>query len=185
MSYKQILLTCVVLFIAVQITLVTAYAQVARSTSSQAPVPTPVEYQLAYPGLLPDSPLYFLKVIRDDLTAFFISKPLTKASFDLLQSDKNVEASYLLVTREQGKGALAFETFSRSQDYFADAIKQVASAKKQGYSILDISKKLIVANEKHVQILEAVGRQTHQQNSGTYKAELARETALAKSAKAL
>jgi hypothetical protein len=188
MEVKQLILSAVVLFIAIQIPLVTAYAQTVSSRSatvSEVSASAAADYQLAYPGLLPDNPLYFLKVIRDNLTAFFISKPLDKASFDLLQSDKDVEASYLLVTREQGKGNLAIQTFSKSQDYFEDAIKQTTNARKQGYSIHDISKKLVVANKKHEQILQAVGRQEHIENTTTYKNELNRSEELSKMAWAL
>jgi hypothetical protein len=184
MKFKQLVLSILVLFIAIQIPLVTAaYAQVISSSSSVS-ASAATDYQLAYPGLLPDSPVYFLKVIRDKLTAFFISKPLDKASFDLLQSDKDVEASYLLVTREN-KGDLALKTFSQSQDYFEEAIKQTISARKQGYSIYDISKKLVVANKKHEQILQAVGRQVHMENTTIYKNELNRSEELARMAWAL
>ena len=191
MKYQQVILSGIVLFIAVQLPLVTAYAQAASSSASKTPAAPSrsakevAAYQLPYPGMLPDNPLYFLKVVRDDLTAFFIGKPLAKASFDLLQSDKDVEASYLLVTREQGKETLALQTFSQSQDYFVDAIKQVKSAKKQGYSILEISKKLQASAQKHEQMLQSVGQQTHQQNSSTFKRELVREKALSNMAKVL
>ncbi|HVA96804.1 MAG TPA: hypothetical protein VND99_04065 [Candidatus Acidoferrales bacterium] len=187
MNIKQFVLSATVLFIAIQITLVTAYAQVVTSSSSlsDASASGAADYQLAYPGLLPDNPFYFLKVIRDNLAAFFISKPIDKASFDLLQADKDVEASYLLVTSEQGKGDLAFKTFSQSQDYFADAISQTANAKKQGYSITDISRKLQIASKKHEQILQAVARETHQENTTVYKSELSRSEELSKMAWAL
>src|SRR5580692_5886046 len=108
MKWKQTALSIVVFFIAVYISLASAYAQVASSSSQQI-APSQVDYQLPYPGLLPDNPLYFLKMIRDNLTAFFIGKPLDKAQFDLLQSDKDVQSGYLLVTQEAGKGDLALK----------------------------------------------------------------------------
>jgi hypothetical protein len=178
MKYQQVILSIIVLFIAVQLPLVAAYAQ---SASSGAKIPgdasgsdskTVSSYQLPYPGMLPDNPLYFLKVIRDNLTSFFISKPLAKASFDLLQSDKDVEASYLLVTHEQGKGDLALETFSQSENYFEDALKQTQSAKKQGYSTIEISRRLQEAQEEHVQMLQSLGQQLHQENTQSYRNEL-------------
>lgn len=183
MSIKQLILSAIVLFIAIQIPLVTAYAQSATSSSRSSVTTTGAsDYQLPYPGLLPDNPLYFLKVIRDNIISFFISKPIDKANFDLLLSDKDVEASYLLTGRGQDKGNLALQTFSKSQDYFEDAVKQTISARKQGYSIHDIKNKLQAANKKHVQILEAVGRQVHAQNSTTYKNELNRSEELSKMA---
>ena len=189
MKYQQIVLSLIAFFIAMFLPLVIANAQVA-SSASKTPLPIPntkgsSDYQLPYPGMLPDNPLYFLKVIRDNLTSFFISKPLAKADFDLLQSDKDVAASYLLITREQGKGELALQTFSQSQNYFSDAVTQARNAKKQGYSIADISKKLQQAQQKHVQMLQSVGQQSHQENTQLYKNELHQEEVLMQTVKTL
>jgi hypothetical protein len=194
MNVKQILLSTVTLVLSVYILLATAYAQevktsVTPSNSSAGTVPvtspTPVDYQLPYPGMLPDNPLYFLKVFRDNLTAFFLSKPIDKANFDLLQSDKNVQASYLLVTQQQGKTLLAFQTFSQAQDYFEQAILQAQSAKKQGYSTKDLANNLSNANQKHEQILQALAQTTHQESSETVQKEHDRAEALAKEIKSL
>ena len=186
MHYKQIVLSVVIFSLAVYITLATAYAQVASSSSAKMPSTSEVNsYQLPYPGMLPDNPLYFLKVFRDDLTALFLGKPLDKAEFDLLQSDKNVEASYLLVTQQQGKAALAWTTFSTAQDYFDQAISQTESAQKQGYSVKDISKRLATANQKHVQTLQAVAQQTNQKNSQAFQTELNRTDTFTKAIKTL
>src|SRR5438552_3561844 len=81
-----------------------AFARADEMSSSSAEVAR-VDYQLAYPGLLPDHPLYFLKAARDKVYAFFISSPVKKAEFDLLQADKRVESSYLLI--QKGKVDLA------------------------------------------------------------------------------
>src|SRR5580700_6851222 len=126
MNWKQLGLSGVTFIFAVYLTLATAYAQVASSSSSQSNTQTQVDYQLPYPGMLPDNPLYFLKAFRDQLTAFFLSKPLDKAQFDLLQSDKNVESSYLLVTQEVGKTDLSSQTFSQGEEDFSEAIDQTA-----------------------------------------------------------
>lgn len=169
MNYKQITLSLITFIFAIYIPLVTAYAQEASSSSAHPADSAVNEYQLPYPGLLPDNPLYPLKALRDRLTAFFLSKPLDKANFDLLQSDKNVEASYLLVTQQQGKGDLALQTFSQAQNDFAAALDQATNAKKQGYSILDIGKKLELSHQKHIQMLQAVAQQIRQENSQTVK----------------
>ena len=39
--------------------------------SKVSPTPVPVAYQLPFPGLLPDNPLYFLKTMRDRLVVFW------------------------------------------------------------------------------------------------------------------
>ncbi|MBF8250036.1 MAG: LPXTG-motif cell wall anchor protein, partial [Candidatus Levybacteria bacterium] len=69
-----------------------AAAQTATPSSNQE-----VNYELPYPGLLPDSPLYFLRVTRDKLVSFLISDPLKKAEFDLLQADKRLNAGIYLL----------------------------------------------------------------------------------------
>jgi hypothetical protein len=185
MNIKQTVLSVITVSFAIFFTLATAYAQEATTVPANVPSPTPIDYQLPYPGMLPDNPLYFLKMFRDNLTAFFLSKPLDKANFDLLQSDKNVQASYLLVTQHQGKTELAFKTFSQAQDYFDQAITQTMNAKKQGYSTKEIADKLVSSNQKHVQILQALAQQAHQTNSQTVKQERSRAEAFTKQVKSL
>lgn len=185
MSSKQFIVSGLFFLLASQSTLV-AYAQDATAFPTQIPSPTPVSsYQLPYPGMLPDNPLYFLKVIRDDIISFFISKPLEKADFALTQSDKNVEASYLMVTTEQGKDDLAFKTFSQAQDYFETAITQAADARRQGYSITEMYKKLDASHKNHQLMLKAVGTQTRQEKSQVFNQELSREESFTKMIKAL
>ncbi len=173
MNFKQIILSTVTFFLSIYILLATAYAQEIKTTVTPSSVnggmvpvtsPTPVDYQLPYPGMLPDNPLFFLKVFRDTLTSFVLSKPIDKVNFDLLQSDKNIQASYLLITQQQGKTLLAFQTFSQAQDYFGQAILQVQNAKKQGYSTKDLANKLSDANQKHEQILQVIAQTTHQES---------------------
>jgi hypothetical protein len=190
MTIKQLTLSAITFFIAIYITLVTAYAQQSTTSSADAGLvpstqPTPVDYQLPYPGMLPDNPLYFLKVFRDNLTAFFLSKPIDKANFDLTQSDKSVQASYLLVTQQQGKTLLAFQTFSQAQDDFEQALTQAESAKKQGYSTKELADKLGSANQKHEQILQAIAQETNEKNSQTVQKEQERAEAFVKEIKSL
>ena len=191
MNYKQIALSLITLTLAIYIPLATAYAQKAKTMPATVEditpttAPTSVDYQLPYPGMLPDNPLYFLKVIRDNLTSFFLSKPVDKANFYLLQSDKNVEASYLIATQQPGQTALALGTFSQAQDDFAQALSQATSAKKQGYSTNDIVKKLASANQKHVQLLQVVAQQTNQMHSQQVQQERSRAAVFAKEIKSL
>jgi hypothetical protein len=188
MNFKQLILSIVTLFISIYILLATAYAQEIKTSLTPAdsagtvPVtsPTPVDYPLPYPGMLPDNPFYFLKVFRDNLTAFFLSKPIDKANFDLMQSDKNVQASYLLVTQQQGKTLLAFQTFSQAQDDFEQALMQAENAKKQGYSTKELADKFSNANQKHEQILQAIAQETNQKSSQTVQKEQNRAETFAK-----
>ncbi|MGH7203462.1 MAG: DUF5667 domain-containing protein [Candidatus Levyibacteriota bacterium] len=149
------------------------------------PSPTPTStYQLPYPGLLPDNPLYFLKSLRDNMMGFFIGKPLDKAEFMLLQSDKQVAASYLLITKEN-KTDLAVSAFSQAQDYLEEAIEQTVNAHKQGMNITEMTKKLADANQKHFQVLDEINQQLNEVDKKKFQNEQNKEADLAKKIKAL
>jgi len=108
-------------------------------------------YELPYPGLLPDSPLYFLRIIRDKTVGFLISDPLKKAEFDLLQADKRLNAGIFLFNK--GKSSLALSTVSKAENYFTQALGQMEEAKRQGRNTSEINGKLKNALEKHKQEL--------------------------------
>lgn len=116
-----------------------------------ATVPAKVEsYELPYPGLLPDHPLYFLKMLRDKVIGFFISDSIKKAEFDILQADKRLNASvYLLYKKSLQKDELAISTISKGQNYFDDALVKIKLAKQQGINISDIDIKLKVSLRGH------------------------------------
>lgn len=120
-----------------------------------SPTPAPVEYQLPYPGVLPGHFLYTLKDLRDNFMSFLISNPIKKAEFDLLQSDKRIQAAYMLVERDPGKVDVAKETIAKAQEYFAEALEKTNAAKKEGMDINDLTKRLTVAQEKHMEVLLA------------------------------
>lgn len=113
--------------------------------------PTPVDYQLPYPGLLPDHPFYFLKQARDDLFGFFASNALKKAEYNLHQADKRIEASIMLLDKKNNAD-LAAMTFDQSITYFEEAIEKTIAAKQQGMETTDIVKQLTLANLKHQEV---------------------------------
>jgi hypothetical protein len=123
------------------------------------PTPTPViiidNYELPYPGLLPDHPLYFLKMTRDKLVGFFISDPIKKAEFDVLQADKRLNAAIYLINKKSLKNQeLAVNTFSKGQNYYDDAITKIVLAKKQGMTTTDIKTKVKASLNNFKLILE-------------------------------
>lgn len=88
---------------------------------SQNSSPTPqasvsADYNLPYPGILPDHPLYKLKVLRDKVTTFLIRDPIKKAEYHLLLADKRIYMSRLLV--DKGKIALAKETALKGENEY-------------------------------------------------------------------
>ncbi len=121
-----------------------------EATASAAPVR--VEYELPYPGLLPDNPLYFLKAIRDNLQKFFISDPLRKAEFDLLQANKRLKAGEILIMK--GKFDLGFTTLSKAGNYFEDGLVKVQLAKKQGNDVNSLLSEMFTAAKKQQEVMQ-------------------------------
>jgi hypothetical protein len=121
-----------------------------------------VQYNLPYTGILPDSPLYFLKALRDNLLGLLINDPLKKAEFDLLMANKRLGGAEALL--KKGKNDLAITTLSKSGNYFFHAIEQVRLAKRQGQNVNDLVDKLITASLKHQQVIFQMIEET---NPGT------------------
>jgi len=120
-----------------------------EATASAAPVH--VDYELPYPGLLPDNPLYMLKAIRDNLQKFFISDPLRKAEFDLLQANKRLRAGELLILRN--KFDLGFTTLSKAGNYFEDGLAKVQVAQKQGHDVNSLLSEMFTAAKKQQEVI--------------------------------
>lgn len=121
--------------------------------------PTPVaasNYTLPYPGLLPNNPLYFLKIIRDQVVMFFISDPLKKSDFLLLQADKRLEASWYLFKEGAKQNDLALSTLTKSTNYLYDALAQLKQAQGSGQDITDLRGRLHDAILKHEQTVVAM-----------------------------
>ncbi len=78
-----------------------------------AAAPSYVKYDLAFPGILPDSPFYPLKVLRDRLVVQALSDPLKKIEFYLRQTDKGILAAAMLLDKQ--KITLAQETALKAE----------------------------------------------------------------------
>lgn len=135
--------------------------------------PTPVEYQLPYPGLLPDNPLYILKVIRDRIIFFLISDPLKKAQFDLLQSDKRINSAWYLVQGKTAKNQLIIDTLSKGQNYFSQGLTELSLARKQGFVITDMLHLFLLSAQKHLEVLTQI-KSSMSDSSGQLVTELQR-----------
>lgn len=111
-----------------------------------------VVYQLPYPGILPDHPLYLAKIIRDQIMIFFTRDSMKKAELYLLFSDKRVAMAEELV--KKNKYQLAITTFSKGEKYFFKIISLLKQAKEQGVSATNEFKdQLKAANRKHQQLI--------------------------------
>jgi len=124
--------------------------------ASDTLVKTPQEkviYNLPYPGLLPDSPLYFTKIFRDRITDFLTRDNIKKAELYLLYSDKRVSMSLVLASK--GKNQLAISTFAKGEKYFLRIPQLLASAKKQGgQAPSSFIETLKLSNAKHKELID-------------------------------
>lgn len=81
------------------------------------PVQAASRYRYPWPGLLPDHPLYKVKVLRNKIIERLIISPVRKVEFDLLMADKTLHASKLLL--EKGNSRLALDTALKGENYFS------------------------------------------------------------------
>lgn len=110
-----------------------------------------VVYNLPYPGILPDNPLYFFKIVRDRLTEFGTRDMLKKAELYLLYSDKRLVMAKNLSGR--GKDGLAVSTLSKSEKYFEKIPDLLVASKNEGVSpSSDLINRLKMSNVKHAEI---------------------------------
>ncbi len=113
------------------------------------------DYQLPYPGILPSSPFYNLKTIRDKVSGFFISNPLKKAEYAISMADVRMSAA-LVLTEQKNNTALAKTTISKAQNYLEEAATNIKIAKDQGIDTQDILKRLNQAKLKHREIVKQI-----------------------------
>lgn len=107
----------------VSIMSITTFPKAASEPSFFGPsVPeTKVEYYLPYPGILPDSPVYKVKAVRDQAKLWITFDPIKKAKLQLLYADKRINAAKALM--EGGKSALAISTATKAEKYLESAVK--------------------------------------------------------------
>lgn len=113
-----------------------------------------VNYDLPYPGLLPDNPLYLLKAFRDKIISFLIASPVKKAEFNLLNADKRLVAGSALI--DKNKVELGVTTISKSNNYLHDSISNLEQAKQSGNEVSSLSTKIQLATLKHEEIIKAL-----------------------------
>jgi len=125
-----------------------------------------VEYSLPYPGILPDHPLYFLKVLRDRILDILIQDPIKRIEFNLLMADKRLNMGIFLM--EKGKPVLAETTVSKGEKYFLKVIEEIKKAKDLGREVdQQLLAKLKTASFKHEEvILELLEKAPDEQKVG-------------------
>jgi hypothetical protein len=112
-----------------------------------------IEYDLPYPGMLPDHPLYVLKSTRDTLMVFFTRDHMKKAELLLLLSDKYTSMGIALA--EEGQWGASAEALQQSEDTFAEMLDTVKTSQSQGVSPSEeFIQKITLSNDKHKEIIQ-------------------------------
>jgi len=142
-----------------------------KDAFAQAVSPTPtsaVKYDLAYPGILPDSPIYKLKVLRDKIIEALISDPSKKIDFYLLQADKGMLASAILVDKNEIK--LAEDTALKAENNFTLITGELGRLYVKPNP--DLFTKLETASLKHQEVLSSLEGRVPQEDKKVFETVL-------------
>lgn len=120
------------------------------ATTSATPTVT-LDYTLPYPGILPDHPLYKIKLLRDQILLFFTGDPLRKVNLQLLMSDKQLVMGQLLW--EKGKSDLAVSTLSKSEKDLLTVVMSLSELKKTNMLPTGLVDKIELAAKKHEELI--------------------------------
>lgn len=112
-----------------------------------------VEYTLPFAGVLPDNPLYSLKIVRDNFWLFFTRDNIKKAEVLLLFSDRKTAATQMLF--EKGKWDMGIDTMREAEQNFERMVDMIVLSKNQGVSPDEaLVLKMKLSNTKHRQVIE-------------------------------
>lgn len=111
---------------------------------------TEVQYTLPYPGVLPDSPWYFLKIIRDGVTLTVVRNEPERSFYEVFLADKRIAAAERLFAK--GKFPLAAVTAMKAEEFLREAVDRNFDKKKHS----DLIAKIAVAKTKHREILRKI-----------------------------
>lgn len=123
-----------------------------------------IKYDLAYPGILPDNPLYKLKLARDRISAILISDPRKKIDFYLLQADKGILASAMLV--DKNKIQLAKETLLKAENNLTLLSSTLETLKEMPEE--SFFKKLETASLKHQEVILSLENRVPEKDQKTF-----------------
>ena len=149
---KNIVLFLATLFFPVMVFASTTAAVTSVAAPNATETPEPVQYELPYPGMLPNNPLYVLKQTRDWILDKLIVDPVKKTEFYILQGDKRLAMGMQL--NAGGNGVLAEQTISKGEKYMNSAVQSLLTLKTQGKDVpAYITDHLTQSLAKHSEVL--------------------------------
>lgn len=165
---KRMLLLTVIFFTTIFLTtpsMLSAQEVMSETTENQQMSPsTIVQYDLAYPGILPDYPLYKLKVLRDRISLALISDPKKRVEFYLLKTDKGILATAILI--DKGLIDLAAQTALKAEHNYTlltRELHRLPTAPKE-----ELYEKLKTASLKHQEVLASLAKRVTPEKQKTF-----------------
>ncbi|OGD54297.1 hypothetical protein A3J78_01735 [Candidatus Beckwithbacteria bacterium RBG_13_35_6] len=122
------------------------------SETGELTVSKEVDYYLPYPGILPDHPLYWLKMIRDRVLLMLAREPAAKMDRLLLYADKRLRAAQELVNGN--KIQLGITTLTKAEKYLEEVNSQYQKVKADNKDTAEMKDKLQKAVLKHQQVMQ-------------------------------
>ncbi len=115
------------------------------------------EADLPSPGLLPDSPFYFLETIAEAIGTFFTFGDLKKAErYAALAAERLVEAQAVV---DKGKPEFAEKTLIRYENQLNNSIARAERAQAKGQNtekVMEVIARVGQATSKHLEVLAEV-----------------------------
>ena len=111
-----------------------------------------VEYYLPYPGILPDSPLYPLKALRDRVRLWTTFDEGRRADLELMYADKRINAAAALF--EGNKPSLGVSTASKAEKYLEQAVSRTLEQRGEGEDVKSRLLSLKNSSLKHLELLK-------------------------------
>lgn len=119
--------------------------------------PERIEYYLPYPGnVLPDSPLWALKALRDRLWYIITTDAGKKADLLLLFADKRLNMA--LTMFGDRKAEVGFTTLTKAEKYLELASAKEKDNRARGIDTSDFLVRLATAALKHYEIIQTIIR---------------------------
>lgn len=115
-------------------------------------------YVLPYPSSMPGSLFYKIHLLYENISKYWHFGDFGKFNFNLKMADKYlIEAKILF---EYKQYLLGYQALKKSDQYFINILPNLARAGKNGKNTLQRRAILEKASEKHIEVLEQMGKNT-------------------------
>ncbi len=148
---KYLLMVLVLLLLIVSPIKVGAEEQGEGTTSAKINQPD-IKYDLPYPGILPDSPLWVIKDLRDQFLSLFLFDPVAKEQYYLNLADKRLAAGLALINGR--KVNLGVQTVNDAEKYLSLSWQVSRGINPKQPERQPFLGKILLASQKHAEVIK-------------------------------